>query len=392
MKRTLRHAGRHVNVGGPYTSAMQRLRNPDDRAPGRARVPAVGRAARILEVISAADRPMGLAEITRVVAAPKSSVMGICHALAEENLLSRGADGSYAPGARLFELAAAARSLAPPVGRVGYCYPSEEQFFVAGREALLEAAAALGAAVEIRCADQSVEQQARDLVELAGSGVDLLLVDPVASDALQDAIAVAREARIPIVAVGSTVAGTAATVTTDNTKAGALVGRLLARRLNGRGRVVIVDGIAITANADRIAGFLGVLRQYPQLQVVGHFYGDLNAESGQRAAQEVIESGIEVDGFFAVNDQIALGLASALGSGSPPAPIVSVDGVAAAVEQIRVGGPIIGTAAQDPAELMRLGFRTGLALLADSGRLERTAFLTPVLVDADSVQDYQPWG
>ena len=108
------------------------------------RVPALARTAAILQGIRDAGRPMSLAELTEVTGFPKSSAMGICHALTEEHMLARGVDGTYALGSRVFELGSAARNHNWRLRDIGFTYPIDESFFVAEINALRGVAVALG--------------------------------------------------------------------------------------------------------------------------------------------------------------------------------------------------------------------------------------------------------
>ncbi|MEA5116044.1 MAG: helix-turn-helix domain-containing protein, partial [Propionicimonas sp.] len=62
--------------------------------PSQSRVPAVDRAVTIRDQVARDGRPLQLAELTRQVALPKSTVFAVCQALVAERLLSRGVDGS----------------------------------------------------------------------------------------------------------------------------------------------------------------------------------------------------------------------------------------------------------------------------------------------------------
>jgi ribose transport system substrate-binding protein len=355
------------------------------------RVPAVSRATRVLEALAAADRSCSLAQLSSVLGAPKSSVLGICQALTEERLITRGVDGTYAPGPRLFELASVARTQSQPLRKVGFTYPQREAFFLAERRQLQVEATARGIEVDIRCADRSIAGQIDDILGFIANGVDLILVEPVTSDGLEDVVCKAKAAQITVVAVGSSISGADAVVSTDNTKAGALAAGLMARVLGGQGTVAVVDGIAITANADRISGFLGAMAEHPGVSTLIGARGALNEDSGQDAAREILASGKEIDGIFAANDQIGLGIAKVLAEQGKSVPIVSVDGAARAIEQIRAGGPIVGSAAQDPRRLAMVALELGSALMSGSGRIQRAVFLPPQIVDRTNVEDYQTW-
>ncbi|MDF2825813.1 MAG: monosaccharide transporter substrate-binding protein family [Mycobacterium sp.] len=356
------------------------------------RVPALTRAATVLQTVSDASRPMTLAELTERTGFPKSSVMGICHALADEQLLARGVDGTYALGSRVFELASTARAQSWPIHDIGFSYPVDESFFLAEIGALHEEADRLSAHLHIRRAKEDRDTQSRQILEFITAGADLILVEPVASEGLEEACAQARTARVPVVAIGSAVTGADAVVATDNTKAGFLAGSALANAVGGRGRVAVVGGIPITANSDRIAGFLAAIAAYPDIEVAASSFGELDAGSGTRAAQEILAADAGIDGFFAANDQIAIGISYVLRRHRLHVPIVGVDGARNAVEEIRAGGPIIATATQDPSALVRAAIDIGIALHSGAPVTRPSRSITPRLIDAHNAAEYQPWG
>lgn len=70
-----------------------------------ASVPAVGRVAAVLSVLSEADHPLTFAELSRGVALPRSSLHNLCSALAEVELVERLADGRFQIGWKVVDLA-----------------------------------------------------------------------------------------------------------------------------------------------------------------------------------------------------------------------------------------------------------------------------------------------
>ncbi|MET0701293.1 MAG: substrate-binding domain-containing protein, partial [Mycobacterium sp.] len=352
---------------------------PESDRPGGGRVPALARSATVLQCICDAGRPMSLAELAQRTGYPKSSVMGICHALAGENMLARGMDGTYTLGARVFELGSAARVHGWPLHNIGFSYPLDESFFLAEIAALRSEANALSANLHVRSATEDKARQAQQIREFVAARVDLILVEPVVSEGLEAACAQAHQARIPIVAIGSAISGADAVVATDNTKAGSLAGGALAKTLGGQGRVAVVGGIPITANSDRVAGFLGAIAGHPRMTVVATSRGELDAPSGRRAAEEILATHPDVQGFFASNDQIAIGISSVLARRKLYVPIVAVDGAQGAVDQIRAGGPIIASATQDPIALVHMAIEIGSALHRGVGVVRQSHYITPQL-------------
>ncbi len=68
-------------------------------------VPAVLKASQVLDALAASREPVTLADLTRQLGLPKSSLLGLCNTLAATGLVTRHADGRFALGARLVELA-----------------------------------------------------------------------------------------------------------------------------------------------------------------------------------------------------------------------------------------------------------------------------------------------
>src|ERR1044072_9697578 len=66
--------------------------------PTKQTVPAVARAARVLEVAPASTGGLTLSEIARAIAAPKSSCRAVVTTLVESGLLVRATSGTYQLG------------------------------------------------------------------------------------------------------------------------------------------------------------------------------------------------------------------------------------------------------------------------------------------------------
>jgi IclR family transcriptional regulator, blcABC operon repressor len=72
--------------------------------PTKQTVPAVARAARALEAVSASASGLTLSEIARAISAPKSSCRAVVTTLVESGLLARDAAGTYQLGWKVVEL------------------------------------------------------------------------------------------------------------------------------------------------------------------------------------------------------------------------------------------------------------------------------------------------
>lgn len=70
----------------------------------RGLVPSVLKATRILELTARAAEPLSLAQITKALDLPKSSILGLCTTLTQTGFLTRLENGRYQLGARVLEL------------------------------------------------------------------------------------------------------------------------------------------------------------------------------------------------------------------------------------------------------------------------------------------------
>ncbi|MDF2443370.1 MAG: ribose transport system substrate-binding protein [Subtercola sp.] len=366
------------------------MRVADERE--QARVPAIARAAAILRVVSASPVPLGLSEITRAIGAPKSSVMGICQALARDRVLSRGTDGRYWLGVAAVELGAAVGAQSSLVRRIGLTVPSvSNDFYLAEMRAAREEAAQRGIELLVDSADYDTARQARIIEGYVSQGVDLVIVDPVTSHGLEVAMEQARARGIPVVAINANAIGAVLAITTDNSLAGALAARFLGRTLGGRGRIAIVDGSPVTAIADRVEGFREALRSYPGLSVVAYGRGDNDTASSDRVTSDILKQTPDIDAIFAVNDPTALGAARASERAGRAPRISSVDGSAEVVEKILAGGLHVSTSSQSPSALVHSAFRLGIALCAGFQPAHGTILMPSEIVSAENGSEYSPW-
>jgi ribose transport system substrate-binding protein len=362
---------------------------------GAGRVPAVARAAAVLNALATAStacRGFSLSELARITGAPKSSLLSVCLALTDERLIRRSVEGRYQLGVRVAELASAQLLHPPRLSRIVMAVQTlTNPFFAAEARAVHTLCRELHVAVALSDAGQDLGRQLQQLDEIAAAGTDALILDAVDSDGVADGVARVRRSGIPVVAVNAGATGADATVTTDNTQAGELMARHLAAFLNGAGTIAIVGGTRITASADRISGFLSALHAYPKIRVAARLDGDNSTQAGTRLAEVILAEHAKLDAFFGINDPTSLGIAEALRIARRQAVVVSADGSAAAVALIKSGGPVIATAAQNPGLLGRIALQTAQRLYAGERPAQRTRLLSTVLISRDNADEYVPW-
>ena len=176
-----------------------------------------------------------------------------------------------------------------------------------GAEAKVKEIAGDKATVTVVAADYELNRQYAQIDNFISSGVDLVLVNAAASNAMGSSLKRLHDAGIVSVAVDVTAEGTDATVTTDNVQAGRNACQLIVDRLQGSGDVIIVDGPPVSAVADRIQGCKAVFAQHPNIKILSESQGGkVLGENGFDIATNLLNSFNKIDAIFTINDPEAI--------------------------------------------------------------------------------------
>lgn len=264
-------------------------------------------------------------------------------------------------------------------------------FFLAEGAAIEQAATEAGVTVSVQYANADVAVQSDQIDQFIRQKVDSLIVDAVDSEGIGPAVLRAKQAGIPVVAIDVAAAGADATVTSDNVQAGREACAYLFRALGGSGKVAIVDGSAVSAISDRMAGCHQALAEHPGVELVAVQRADLTRDKSMTVASNILTAHPDIDGMFGVNDPTAIGIALAAQQKGLSIKVVGVDG-AKQLTDLLDDGHIIATSGQAPAELGRRGLDLAVRLARGETVPSEPQLVPTFLVDAHTLADYQSWG
>lgn len=163
---------------------------------------------------------------------------------------------------------------------------------------------------------------------------------PVDTKGLKPSVDKVREAGIPIVNFIDTGDGNFNSyVIYDDHRMGADVTRILAEKLGGKGKIVIIEGIKGSATSDnRTAGAQETLKSYPQIQVVAVQAANYQRLQALQVMENLMQQFPEIDGVIAASDNMALGAIEAMESaGHSGTQVVSMDGTIDGVQAVAAG-------------------------------------------------------
>lgn len=258
----------------------------------------------------------------------------------------------------------------------------------------------------------NMEKQMNQIADLVARDVDALLIQPKDIGCLASSAEKARENGIPVFCIDTNLESDAVAcwIASDNREMGREGARLLAKLLYGRygayqGKVVnLMASLTSTSGIQRSEGFLEVMQDYPEIEIVATQNTDLYLEEALTVTSNLLQKFPDLDGIWCAGDNAGLGVIRAIEQAGRFYPageknhiyVVSADGAAEALEAVR-NGEMDACVSQNPVHMGQAAMgligeclRTGE--LPDKPFYDWPLFLiTPETVDSKEHQKYGIW-
>lgn len=266
--------------------------------------------------------------------------------------------------------AAAAKKLVVGFSQIG----AESAWRTAETESIRSEAAKRGVELKFSDAQQKQENQIKALRAFVAQKVDAIVFAPVVETGWEPVLQEVKRASIPVVLVDRGIKVEdeslyATLIASDFAREGRLAAEWLAKKLNGQGNIVELQGTPGAAPAlDRKKGFEEGIAEFSGLKVIKSQTGDFTRAKGKEVMEAFLKAeGKKINAVYAHNDDMALGAIQAIEeAGLKPGTdvvVVSIDGVKGAFEAMVAGklnctvecNPLLGPAAFDAVEAIRAG-------------------------------------
>ncbi|MBF0470534.1 MAG: substrate-binding domain-containing protein [Gammaproteobacteria bacterium] len=235
-------------------------------------------------------------------------------------------------------------------------------------------------------------KQALDLMQLADSGLDAVITSPRDARVMTPVIDEIYSSGVPVILLTRRTLNHHYTtfIGADDHAIGLAAAHEIAHHLHGRGRVVMLQGVA-TASTSRArgAGFRQGLSHYPGLLLVAHPVANYLRHEALQAMERLLSADVTFDALFAQSDSMASGARLAMKkAGVNPASkvIVGIDYIQEARDAIRSGEQTASftypTAGREGAEIL-------LRVLAGE-RVEKEVSVPFVKVTRSNVEQVAP--
>lgn len=262
-------------------------------------------------------------------------------------------------------------------------------FFKAMQKGAEDAAKESGVELVVQSADSSVEKQTTQIENLVQSGVKAILLNPYDSAAVAPACQAALDKNIGIFTMDITVDGAEATsfIASDNVKIGEMLAQYIDEQLEGKGKIALLVDPSVSSLKDREKGFTDYIKANTQIEIVATQNGAIERTKSLESAETILQAHPDIQAFPGINENSALGIASAVkASGLKDIILTGVDATEDVMNGIKDGTLAIGVA-QDPYQMGYESVKNAVKWI-NGETVEKEIKLECEYMTTDNIQEY----
>jgi ribose transport system substrate-binding protein len=242
----------------------------------------------------------------------------------------------------------------------------QHPFYIQLAQAMQDEAKKDGLTLQVSIANQDLNKQIADVEDFITKKVDVIIISPVDSSGVRGAVRAAERAGIKVITVDIPAkhAEVASHIGTDNYAGGEKAGELMAKVLNDKGQVGVIDYPTVQSVVDRVNGFRHALQSHPNVKIVADQAGITRAEA-LSVAQNMLQANPDLTGIFGFGDDAALAAASAVHSANRvgKVKVIGFDGMQEARNAVDHDPTFVGVIRQYPDKMGAAAIDTAEALI-----------------------------
>ena len=177
-------------------------------------------------------------------------------------------------------------------------------------------------------ANGDANSQITSMENLVTQKPDAIMLDPLGRAALAASVSRAMAAGIPVIVCGNGVEGKKYVTYNDVDlyAVGYAAAIKLAERLNGKGNVILMHGIAgVDAAETWKQAAEDAFKKYPGIKIVGSEYADWSVATGKEKVTALMAANPEIDGVWSGGSEMATGAMLAFDEAGKTQPVYAVD-------------------------------------------------------------------
>jgi ribose transport system substrate-binding protein len=181
---------------------------------------------------------------------------------------------------------------------------------------LRETANEYGYDLIVTAGEFDVAKQKDQIQDFITRKVNAIIVSPCDSKSIGTAIKAANDAGIPVftadIACLADGVDIVCHVASDNIAGGHLAAQAIIQALGGSGKVAIIDHPEVESVIQRVKGFEDELEDSQNIKIVAKLSGHGVKDQAFRTAEDILQAHPDLDAFFGINDDSALGALAAI--------------------------------------------------------------------------------
>jgi len=239
---------------------------------------------------------------------------------------------------------------------------------------------------------EDVATQLGQVENFVAQKVDAIILIPANTDATDPMTKAATDAKIPLVYVNRKPANLPEGVAyagSDSIVAGTLQMEWIAKKLGGKGNVVLMNGnLSQEAAQQRTAGVKQVAAKFPDIKIIKEDTAEWSRDKGLALMENWLATGDQIDAVASNNDEMAIGALSAIEAAGKLGKII-VGGVDASPDALDAmdKGRLNVTVFQNAAGQGEGGIKAAIAL-ARGEKIEQITWIPYELVTPENYKDY----
>ena len=239
---------------------------------------------------------------------------------------------------------------------------------------------------------EDVATQLGQVENFVAQKVDAIIIIPANTDAADPMTKAAQDAGIPLVYVNripSNLPTGVVYVGSESIQAGIMQAEWIAKKLNGKGNVVIMNGdLSQEAAQKRTEGEKQVFAKYPDIKIIKEDTANWSRDQGLALMENWLASGDQIDAVASNNDEMAIGALQAIDAAGKLGKII-VGGVDASPDALQEmdKGRLNVTVFQNAKGQGEGGIKAAIAL-ARGDKTDPITWIPFELVTPDNYKNY----
>ncbi len=163
----------------------------------------------------------------------------------------------------------------------------------------------------------------------------------------------------------------------DNKAFGRKSAEFVAKRMNGKGNLVVLTGIPCTVDTDRVNAAMEVFRQYPDIKILAQQPAMWNRQKGLEVMENYLTKYPRIDAVWAQDDDILLGAVQAIKEAGREREmwVFGGAGMKEVVKMVMDKDPMVPANITYPPSMIAAGIHECVSVLRDGNRAKVMEFM-----------------